>query len=286
MSLVSLQFVLEDAKKKNYAVGSFNCFGLETIQGIVAGAKAKKAPVIVQTSTSSLAHIGIKTIVGMTEGISNDYNIPVVLHLDHADNVDLVKQCIDSGFTSVMIDASMKSFEENIRMTSEVVQYAKRAGVSVEAELGHITGNNEEITTECREALFTEPDKALEFVNRTGCYALAVAVGTAHGFYKLTPKLDFKRIEEIHSLIPETPLVLHGGTGVPEDQFKQSIPLGIRKINIGTELWYNGYGNVVREYAKSMPINSDARIMMAKVRDTVQSIVEHKLDVFGCVNRL
>jgi ketose-bisphosphate aldolase len=286
MSLVTLKYVLKGAATGNYAVGSFNCFGLETIQDIVAAAKAKHSPIIVQSSMSTLVHVGEKTMVGMVEGISNDYDTPVVLHLDHADNVDLVKRCIDNGFTSVMIDASKKPFAENVHITKEVVRYASSVGCSVEAELGHVTANNEDISIADREALFTEPDMAKKFAEETGCDALAVAVGTAHGFYKFPPKLDFKRIQEIHTLIPNMALVLHGGTGVPDDQFRESIPLGIRKINIGTEIWFNGYGNVMKQYATDMPLNSDPRLVMEKVREACQAIVEHKIDVFGSANRL
>ncbi|MFA7109364.1 MAG: class II fructose-bisphosphate aldolase [Sphaerochaetaceae bacterium] len=286
MSLITLRSVMMKAQREGYAVGSFNFYGLENVQGIIAGAAAKNAPVIVQASAGCVKHMGEKGIVGMVKGISDDYGIPVVLHLDHATDYDTICRCIDNGFTSVMIDASTKSFNENIDITSKVVEYAAKSGVSVEAELGHIGGNEDGVTLGDREALFTIPETALEFVNKTGGIdALAIAVGTAHGFYKLPPKLDFERISIIHSLIPNMPLVLHGGTGVPDEDFKESIKRGISKINIGTELWINGYGNIMKKYSEEMPWGGDPRAVMAKVREACKKIVEHKIDVFGSTNK-
>ncbi len=287
MSLVTLRSAMMQAEKGGYAVGSFNFFGLENAQGIIAAAAAKNSPVIAQASPGCVRHMGEKGIVGMVRGISDDYGVPVVLHLDHATDYDTICRCIDNGFTSVMIDASSKSYQENVDITARVVEYAAKCGCSVEAELGHVGGNEEDITVDERKALFTEPDKAKQFVDDTeGIDALAIAVGTAHGFYKLPPKLDFERIAEIHRLIPKTSLVLHGGTGVPEDDFRRAIQLGIRKINIGTELWYCGYGNVMKKYAEEMPMNSDPRKVMAHVREECQKITEHKMDVFGSTGKL
>lgn len=282
MSLITLRSVLMQAEKGGYAVGSFNFFGLENVQGIIAAAAAKNSPVIAQASPGCVRHMGEKGIVGMVKGISDDYGVEAVLHLDHAKDYDTIRRCIDNGFTSVMIDASSQSLQENIDITAKVVEYASKAGCSVEAELGHIGGNEEEISVDERAALFTDPLMAKKFVEETGGIdALAIAVGTVHGFYKLPPKLDFERIEKIHNLIPGTPLVLHGGTGVPEDDFRRAISLGVRKINIGTELWICGYGNTMKKYAEEMPLDGDPRKVMAKVREECQKITEHKMDVFG-----
>jgi len=286
MSLVTLRSVMQGAMKGNYAVGSFNFFGLENVQGIIAAAAAKNAPVIVQASPGCVKHIGEKCICGMVEGISDDYGIPVVLHLDHAADYETVKRCIDNGFSSVMIDASGKSYQENVEITARVVEYAARVGVSVEAELGHVGGNEENVTVDERKALFTDPVMAQKFVEETGIDALAVAVGTVHGFYKLPPQLDFERIQTIHDLMPDMPLVLHGGTGVPEPDFIRSISCGIRKINVGTELWYIGYGNTMKKYAEEMPINGDPRKVMAHVREECRKIVENKIEVFGSAGKL
>ncbi len=281
MSLVTLKHVLQTAMKGGYAVGSFNFFGLENAQGIIAAAAEKESPVILQASPGCVKHMGEKGICGMVQGISNDYGIPVVLHLDHATDFDGIRRCIDNGFSSVMIDASSKSYQENVDITCKVVEYAMRVGVSVEAELGHVGGNEEDISIDERKVLFTDPLMAKKFVEETQIDALAIAVGTVHGFYKLPPRIDFTRIAEIQCLIPKTPLVLHGGTGVPEPDFVRAIERGVRKINIGTELWYNGYGNTMKKYANEMPVNGDPRTVMKHVFTECKNIVEHKLDVFG-----
>jgi ketose-bisphosphate aldolase len=286
MSLVTLTSVLYAAAKENYAVGSFNFFGLENLQGIIEAAAEKRSPVSVQISTGTVKHIGEKCTSKMVEGISDDYGTPVVLHLDHATDYDMVRRCIDNGFSSVMIDASNRPFNENVEITARVVEYAMKYGVSVEAELGHVGGNEDGISTDERQAFFTDPPKALEFARATGINALAVAVGSVHGFYKELPKLDFDRIKEIHKLLPDIPLVLHGGTGIPDEDIRRSILLGIRKINIGTELWYCGYGNVMKKNAALMPENGDPRKVMVKVREESKVIVEKKIDVFGSGGKL
>ncbi|NCB65061.1 MAG: class II fructose-bisphosphate aldolase [Bacilli bacterium] len=284
MALVTLRSVLKDAERGNYAVGSFNFFGLENVQGIVWGAARKQSPVIAQVSPGCVKHIGEHCICGMVEGISNDYGIPVVLHLDHAMDYDAIRRCIDYGFTSVMIDASSESFEENVERTCRVVEYAMKYGVSVEAELGHVGGQEDGV--EERESLFTNPEMAKKFCEICEIDALAVAVGTVHGFYKLPPKIEHDRIAQIHTLVPHVPLVLHGGTGVPDDDFRKAIQHGIRKINIGTELWYNGYGNTMKKHAELMPINGDPRKVMAQVREACAKIVEQKIEVFGSEGKL
>ena len=180
-------------------------------------------------TTSGIKVMGEKAVVKMAEGVAADYGIDMILHLDHCTDIELLKRCVDNGFTSVMIDSSKKEFEENMEDTRKVVEYAARYGVSVEAELGHVGGKEDDIVVDDMAVMFTQPDKALEFVNATGIDALAVAVGTVHGFYKAEPKLDFDRIAQIHALLPSTPLVLHGGTGVPYDDFRRGIQLGIRK---------------------------------------------------------
>ena len=286
MSIVTLKPVLQAAMRDGHAVGSFNFFGLENVQGIIAAAAEKRSPVIVQASPGCVKHMGEKGICGMVQGISDDYDVPVVLHLDHATDFDTILRCIDNGFSSVMIDASSKSYQENVDITCRVVEYASRAGVSVEAELGHVGGNEENISADEREVLFTDPEMAKKFVKDTQIDALAVAVGTLHGFYKLPPRIDFERIYKINSLIPDIPLVLHGGTGVSDPDFRRAIECGIRKINVGTELWYNGYGNTMKKYAAEMPVNGDPRKVMKQVLEECKKIVEHKIDVFGSADKI
>ena len=284
MSLVTLRSVLRASLKANYAVGSFNFFGLENVQGIIRGAVNKQAPVIVQASSGAVKHMGEKAICGMVKGLADECEIPVVLHLDHAGDYDFICRCIDNGFTSVMIDASRKSFQENIELTSRVVDYASRRGVSVEAELGKVGGSEEDIKVEEKDAYFTNPDDVEKFVRSTGIDALAIAVGTIHGFYKSEPKLDFERIAAIRS-ISDIPLVLHGGTGIPDSDLTKAIQLGINKINVGTELWLVGYGNTLKKYASVMPDNSDPRKVMEQVRDACMRIVEEKITVFGSAGK-
>lgn len=284
MSLVTLRSVLRASLKGNYAVGSFNFFGLENVQGIIKGAANLKAPVIVQASPGAVKHMGEKAICGMVAGLADESGIPVVLHLDHATDYDFICRCIDNGFTSVMIDASRKSLLENIELTSRVVDYASRRGVSVEAELGKVGGSEEEIKVEDKDAYFTNPEDVVTFVKATGIDALAIAVGTIHGFYKSEPKLDFDRIAAVRSL-SDIPLVLHGGTGIPDNDLTRAISLGINKINVGTELWLVGYGNTLKKYASIMPDNSDPRKVMEQVREACMRIVEEKITVFGSVGK-
>lgn len=284
MAMVTLRELLYPASEKGYAVGSFNFYGLENLQGILWAAAEKESPVIVQASPGAVKHMGEKGICGLARGLIEDYGVKAALHLDHATDFDLICRCIDNGFSSVMVDASKQSFEENVELTQKVVEYAKKHGVSVEAELGRLGGAEEEIKVSDREVLFTDPSEAARFVALTGVDALAVAVGTAHGFYRFEPKIDFARIREIHEKT-EVALVLHGGTGISDEDLRRAIAAGISKINVGTELWYNGYGNTMKKYAEQMPLNSDPRKVMAKVREACRDIVERKMEVFGSAGR-
>ena len=278
MSLVTLKYVLEEARKGNYAVGAFNFFGLENLQGIVLGASRRKSPVIAMASTGALKMFGEKVAVATTRALSEEYETDVVLHLDHCTDLDLLYRCVDNGFTSVMIDASSKSFDENVETTCKAVAYASRYGVSVEAELGHVGGREDEISVDERKALFTVPEDARRFVKATGIDALAVAVGTVHGFYKSEPKLDFERIAAIQALV-DVPLVLHGGTGVPDADFIRAISLGVRKINVGTELRVHGFFDVMCKGCKDA-VDDDPRKITAKIKSTCADIVEQKIAVF------
>ena len=284
MGLYTLRELLIPASAGEYAVGSFNFFGLENLQGILLAAAQLHAPVIVQASPGAVRHIGEKGICGLTRSLAEEYGVTAALHLDHATELDFIFRCVDNGFTSVMIDASKKSFSENVELTQKVVEYAHRNGVSVEAELGRLGGAEEEIRVSERDALFTDPEEAVRFVALTGVDALAIAVGTAHGFYKFEPDIDFDRIREIHAKT-NSALVLHGGTGVSDSDLRRAIEAGISKINVGTELWYNGYGNTMKKYAEQMPYNSDPRKVMAKVREACREIVLKKIEIFGSAGR-
>lgn len=284
MSLVTLDYVLKRANKGGYAVGAFNFFTMENLIGIIKAAKVKNSPVIAMASVGAMKVMGEKAVVGLCRGVADDFGAQVVLHLDHATDFDTICRCVDNGFTSVMIDASSKSYQENVDVTARVVEYAAKYGVSVEAELGHVAGKEDNITVDEREALFTVPEDAVRFVSDTGIDALAVAVGTVHGFYKSEPKLDFPRIAKIHELLPNMPLVLHGGTGVSDDDFRRAITLGVQKINVGTELKVHGVFDVSK-LAYNTDQSSDPRKVSTKVIDACQKIVEDKIDVMGSANR-
>ena len=284
MGLVTMKSLLRGAAKGGYAVGAFNVFGLENMQGVMRAAAQKNAPVIVQVSPGAAKHIGYRTMAGMTRGCAEEYGACVALHLDHAEDEAVIRECVDAGFSSIMIDASKRPFAENIERTGRVVDYCARYGVTVEAELGKLGGQEETANADTREALFTNPEDVPVFVRATGIDALAIAVGTAHGFYKSEPKIDFARIRRIRELT-DAALVLHGGTGVPDADFRRAIDCGIRKINVGTELWLVGYGATMKREAALLPDGGDPRKVMAKVRDACGDIVSHKIDVFGCANQ-
>ena len=283
MALVTLKYLLQKAVREKYVVGAFNFFGLENVQGIIQGAANKKSPVIAMISAGAMPHMGEKTVVGMVRGMAEDYGVTAALHLDHSTDYDLCRRCVDNGFTSVMIDASSKEFNENVDITARVVEYAARTGCSVEAELGHVGGREDNITVDEREVMFTKPADVVKFVAATGIDALAIAVGTIHGFYKSTPKLDFDRIAAIRALSP-IPLVLHGGTGIPDDDLRKAAAMGINKINVGTELKINGFLNVMkRECANEA--NDDPRKVTIRIREACTAIVEEKIGVFGCAGK-
>ena len=283
MSLVTLKYLMRGSIAGGYAVGAFNFWGLENLQGIVLGAFNKKAPVIVMSSPAAVKHFGEKTVVGAVRGIAEEYGVPVALHLDHATDYDMTCRCIDNGYSSVMIDASSKGFNENVDITARVVEYAARTGCSVEAELGHVGGKEDDISVDEMSALFTRPEDVVKFVSSTGIDALAVALGTVHGFYKSTPKLDFDRIAAIRSRSP-IPLVLHGGTGVPDEDFRKAIKLGINKINVGTELKVHGFFDVMKKGCMEAT-HSDPGKITAEVRKVCASLVEAKIEVFGSAGK-
>ncbi|MHC1692572.1 MAG: ketose-bisphosphate aldolase [Sphaerochaetaceae bacterium] len=283
MALVTLKYVMRKSMREGYAVGAFNFFGLENLQGIVLGAANKQSPVIAMASTGALTHMGEKTVVGMAYGMSQEYGVPLVLHLDHATDYQMICRCIDNGFTSVMIDASAKSFAENVDITAKVVEYAAKTGCSVEAELGHVGGKEDDISADERTALFTRPEDVVAFVSQTGIDALAIAVGTVHGFYKSTPKLDFERIAAIRAA-SDIPLVLHGGTGVPDPDFRRAIALGVNKINVGTELRVHGFFDVMKKGCNEAT-DDDPRKITAMIRKTCARLVEEKIEVFGSTGK-
>lgn len=246
MPLVSMTEMLKQALAGKYAVGQFNINNLEWTQAILAAAEEEKSPVILGVSEGAARYMGgFKTVVNMVKGLMEDMNItvPVAIHLDHGSSFEKCKAAIDAGFTSVMIDASHHPFEENVEITSKVVEYAHARGVSVEAELGTVGGQEDDVVAEG--IIYANPDECEELVKRTGIDCLAPALGSVHGAYKGEPKLGFKEMEEIRDRTG-VPLVLHGGTGIPTEQIQRAISLGTSKINVNTENQM-AFTKVVRE---------------------------------------
>lgn len=228
MGLVNGNVILKKAQQKKYAVGAYNFYNLETLKAILTASENKKCDVIVQTSSSAIKYMGLNVIVPMVKALCKDLSIDVCLNLDHGKDFEIVKKCIDAGYTNVMIDASDKSFEENVEITKKCVEYAHKFGVTVEAELGSLKGVEDEVVAE--KSLFTKPQQALEFVKQTGIDSLAISIGTSHGAYKFAGEsyLDIERLKEITKLI-NLPLVLHGASGLSEN-LKQNFVLSGGKI--------------------------------------------------------
>lgn len=299
MALVTTKDMFAKALTQDYAVGAFNVNNMEIIQGIVEAAKEEKAPLILQVSAGARKYAKPVYLVKLVEAAIEDTGLDIALHLDHGEDFDICKKCVDDGFTSVMIDVSKHPFEENIRLTKEVVEYAHSKGVSVEAELGKLAGIEDNIKVDARNATFTVPEEAAEFVEKTGVDSLAVAIGTSHGAYKFkgTPYLDFERLEEIHKLIPDTPLVLHGAStvlpefvekcneyggnipgaqGVPEDMIRTATKHGVCKVNIDTDLRLAMTAEIRKHFAEH-PEDFDPRKYLGPARDAIKGMVQHKI---------
>lgn len=284
MPLVTLKEVLVEAEKGCYAVGAFNANNMEIVQAIIEAAEEEKAPVILQASQGALKYAGIEYITAMVKVAAERTTVPVVLHLDHGTGFEQLMQCIRNGFTSIMVDGSAYSLEENIAVTKKVKEIADAVGVSVEAEIGRIGGTEDHIFVSEREAFFTDPQEAKRFVDETGVEALAVAIGTAHGQYKGEPKLDFARLEKIKGLIPNTPIVLHGSSGVPDESIRRAIELGVRKVNIDTNL-REAFVAGMREVIESNPKEIDPRKILKPAKEKMKAVVKEKIRLFGSAGK-
>lgn len=283
MPLVSMKEMLIKAKDGHYAVGQFNINNLEFTQAILLAAQEENSPVILGVSEGAGKYIGgFKTVVKMVEGLLEDYKItvPVAIHLDHGSSFDKCKEAIDAGFTSVMIDASHHPFEENIATTSKVVEYAHSKGVSVEAELGTVGGQEDDVVGGI---IYADPKECQELVQRTGIDTLAPALGSVHGPYKGEPNLGFKEMEEIGAATG-LPLVLHGGTGIPTKDIQKAISLGTAKINVNTE---NQIASAkrVREVLAADTEMYDPRKYLGPARDAIKETVIGKIREFGSSNK-
>jgi fructose-bisphosphate aldolase class II len=304
MPLVTSKELFKKALEGGYALGAFNVNNMEIIQGIVEGAAEENAPLILQFSAGARKYARHEYLIKLVQAALETSDLPIVLHLDHGEDFDICKACVDGGFTSVMIDGSKHPFEENVALTKKVVEYAHPRGVTVEAELGKLAGVEDNISVSEKDAIFTNPDQAEEFVTRTGCDSLAVAIGTSHGAYKFKgePKLDFDRLVEIQGKLPGFPLVLHGASsvlqelvdicnkyggkilgsrGVPEEMISRAAKMNVCKVNIDTDIRLAVTGAIRKSLAEN-PGNFDPRKYLGPARDSIREVVKRKIKVLGC----
>ena len=308
MALVTSQEMFKKAYEGKYAVGAFNVNNMEIIQGIVEAAKQENAPLILQVSAGARKYANPIYLRKLVEAAIEDTGLDICLHLDHGEDFEICKQCVDDGFTSVMIDGSKYPFEENIALTKRVVEYAHSKGVVVEAELGKLAGVEDAVKVRTKDATYTDPDEAVEFVEKTGVDSLAIAIGTSHGAYKFKgdPTLDFERLETISNLLPGFPLVLHGSSsvpkefvdlcnkyggqipgaaGVPEEMLRRAAQLGVCKINIDTDLRL-ALTACIRQFFVEHPSEFDPRKYLGPGRTAIKDMVAHKMrNVLGCSNK-
>lgn len=283
MNLVPMSEILQEANDRDYAVGGFNINNLEFLQGIITAADEVNSPLILQTSEGAIKYIGIDYVLGMVRAAVKDVSIPVALHLDHGGSFEKAMECIQKGYSSVMIDGSKLPFEENVSLTRKVVEAAHSVGVSVEAELGKLGGAEDDVVVEERDATFTDPKEAVEFVERTGIDALAIAIGTAHGVYKGKPELDFERLQQIKDRL-DMPLVLHGASGVPDSDVSRAVGLGINKVNVNTD-FQQAFTGRIRELFADDPELYDPRKYCGPGREAIKDKVKEKIEVLGSKDR-
>ena len=281
--MVSTRNMLLDAQEKRYAVPAFNIHNLETIQ-VVAETSAKLgSPIILAGTPGTFSYANRDYLQAIVETTAKKYNVPVALHLDHHEEFDAIKESIDLGTKSVMIDASSLPYEENIEKVKKVVAYAHLHDVTVEGELGRLGGREDDLVVDEKDSMYTNPAQAADYVARTGIDSLAVAIGTAHGLYKEEPKLDFDRLAEIREEV-SVPLVLHGASGVPGDAVRRAIELGICKVNIATELKIP-YSQELRKTLVENPEANDPRIYTKEAKEAMAAVVEEKIRMCNSQNR-
>ena len=306
MALVSTKEMFEKAYKGGYAVGAFNVNNMEIVQGITEAAAELKSPLILQVSAGARKYAKHNFLVKLVEAALLECDLPIALHLDHGDSFELCKSCIDGGFTSVMIDGSHHSFEDNIKLTKQVVDYAHAHGVTVEGELGRLAGIEDAVNVSAEDASYTRPDEVEEFVSRTGVDSLAIAIGTSHGAFKFKPgqkpQLRFDILEEVEKRLPNFPIVLHGASsvipkyvdiinanggqlddaiGIPEDMLRQAAKMAVCKINIDSDLRLAMTAGI-REYMNANPKAFDPRQYLTPARAYIKELVSHKItEVLG-----
>ena len=309
MALVTTKDMFAKSMNENFAVGAFNINNMEIMQAIVDAAAEENSPVILQASSSAIKYARVNYLMKMLEAAVEEHpNIPIAIHLDHGPDFETCKMCVDAGFTSVMIDGSKYDFEENVALTKQVVDYAHSHGVVVEAELGKLAGIEDEVNVDAKDAMYTDPIQAEDFVKRTGCDSLAIAIGTSHGAYKFKgeAKLRFDILKEIKQRIPNTPIVLHGAStvipelvdmcnkyggnipgakGLPDEMLYEASHSGVSKINVDTDLRLAMTG-AIRKVLAEEPNVFDPRKYLTPARDLIKQTVQHKIrDVFGSTNK-
>ncbi len=309
MSLVTTKEMFKKSIEEKFAVGAFNINNMEFVQAILDAASEENSPVILQTSSSAIKYARIPYLKKMIEAGLEEHDIPVALHLDHGPDFETCKMCIDNGYTSVMIDGSKYDFEQNVEITKKVVDYAHKKGVVVEAELGKLAGVEDDVNVSENDAMYTNPEQALEFVERTGCDSLAIAIGTSHGAYKFKgeAKLRFDILEKVKSLMPNVPIVLHGAStvipeyveicnkyggqmpgakGVPDEMLNEASKRGVSKINVDTDLRLAMTAAIRKVFAET-PEQFDPRKYLGPGRDLIEEAVRHKIrDVFCSSNKI
>jgi fructose-bisphosphate aldolase class II len=285
--LVPVKKIIADAEKSGYAVGAFNVNNLEAVQAVLRAAEKLKSPVIIQTTEGAIKYAGLKELVAIVKAAAEEMSVPVALHLDHGHDFTLIKKCVQAGYSSVMIDGSALPYKENVALTRKIAKYAHAHRVFVQSELGRLQGLEDWVKTGARDAFLTEPEEARRFVTETGIDALAVAIGNYHGVEKIVEKrplkLDLKRLEKIDKLV-NVPLVLHGASGFPSAQIKRAIKLGIRVINIDSDLRVS-FANAERSFLKDHRNEFDPRKILAPATEAMQAMAEGKMRMFGSVGR-
>ena len=281
--ILSTKQMLLNAQKEHYAVPAFNIHNMETMQVVVEVASRLHSPLIIAATPSTVAYANRDYLVAMAEVAARQTDIPIAIHLDHHEDIDEIKASIDVGFRSAMIDASREPFEQNIAKVKAVTAYAHKYDTTVEAELGKLVGQEDDLIVNQADSAYTDPDTAVEFTAATGIDSLAVAIGTAHGLYKGTPKLDFERLQKIRAKI-EIPLVLHGASDVPDELVQKAISLGICKVNVATDLKIP-FSDAVKDFFLKNPSANDPRKYMTPGKNAMAKIAEHKIKVCGSENR-
>ncbi|MGQ3381031.1 class II fructose-bisphosphate aldolase [Priestia endophytica] len=279
MTLISTTPMLRKAKKNKHGIVAFNVHCFDSIFWVLEAAAELKSPVILQTTVGTVQNLGAKNIVEAAKTAAESYNIPTGLHLDHCTDFDVIKEAIRAGYTSVMIDASMHPFEENVKRTKEVMELAKSLGVNVEAELGKVGGVEDDIVVAEEDAQKAVPEECKQFVEMTGVPTLAPAIGTAHGIYKGKPDIDFDRIAKIAEIV-DVPLVLHGGSAVPEADVRRCVSLGMAKVNVSTEL-KNAYSEAIRNHFEMDPDSLDPRAYLQKAKEAAKEMAKSKIRMVG-----